>query len=228
MKERAESLFSAEPARGPSVERPLELIIATSNRGKALEFGRLLGRAFTVRPMPRGLAIPGETGQTFAENARQKAWGVFAALGLKAAVLGDDSGLEVEALGGLPGVRSARYAGETATDQARVEKLLGAIENESNRRARFVCRLALVLPQTMRLASGRTLVETEGTLEGTIEICPRGSEGFGYDPVFRPLGWKMTLGEARPEDKDAVSHRGRAAEALIRELVAEGLRANGD
>ena len=195
-----------------------QVILATGNPGKVREFDRLLAAVFEVLPLPQGLALPAETGLTFAENARLKALAVFDALGGTLAVLADDSGLEVTALGARPGIYSARFAGEDATDAQNVAKLLGELESAVDRTARFVCALCLTMPAVATEVAGR-LIEVEGITEGTIVSEPRGLDGFGYDPVFLPEGWELTLAEASPGDKDGVSHRGAAARALL-DLVA--------
>ena len=219
--------FAAET---PSVDAPLlprDVVLATGNQGKAREFARLLGPAFSIRAMPAGVKPPPETGDTFAENARDKATAVFAALGEVTAVLADDSGLEVAALGGLPGVRSARFAREGATDSENVAKLLRELEGRTDRTARFVCHLALVMPETSWSVCGRIIFESSGVLEGTIEVAPRGGEGFGYDPVFRPLGSERTLSEMSPDEKNAISHRARAVKALVAVMQQEGAPSSG-
>lgn len=207
------------------------LVLASGNPGKAKEFARLLGGRFVVRTLPDGVTLPEETGQTFAENARLKATAVFEALGGSSAVLADDSGLEVAALGGSPGVFSARYAGEGATDEENVAKLLQELGGVEDRRARFVCCLCLVLPEPETggagPGAGRRVLEVQGIAPGVITDRPRGRDGFGYDPVFRPCGWDITLAEAKPADKDRVSHRGAAARALLDRLDVEGWRADG-
>lgn len=211
---------------------PADLVLATGNLGKAREFGRLLGDAFTVRPLPLAVALPEETGRTFAANARLKAEGVFAALHGEVAVLADDSGLEVGALSGRPGVMSARYAGEGACDEDNVRKLLVEMAGVEDRSARFVCTLCLVVPGDVTAESGQTqggwrVVEVEGVSTGTITLSPRGTDGFGYDPIFQPLGWVLTLAEVDPAEKDRVSHRGAAARALLGRLTQEGLVRHG-
>ena len=218
------------PAETPSVDAPLpprEVVLATGNQGKAREFARLLGPAFSVRAMPVGVTPPPETGDTFAENARDKATAVFAALGGVTAVLADDSGLEVVALGGLPGVRSARFAREGATDRENVDKLLRELDGRTDRTARFVCHLALVMPESSCSAGGRIVLESSGVLEGTIEVAPRGGEGFGYDPLFQPQGSERTLSEMSPDEKNAISHRARAVKALVAVLQEEGASPSG-
>jgi XTP/dITP diphosphohydrolase len=196
------------------------VVVATANAGKAREFGRLLGSAFSVEPVPSGVCLPEETGATFAENARIKALSVFQDLRREATVLADDSGLEVEALGGRPGVMSARFAGSGATDDDNVRKLLAELAGCTDRRARFVCCLCLVL-------GDGSMVEVEGISRGTITEAPRGDDGFGYDPVFVPEGWALTLAEARPEEKDGISHRGAAVRALLSVLETKGFVIRG-
>ncbi len=205
----------------------LEVVLATSNQGKAREFARLVGAAFSIRALAGGVTPPPETGNTFADNARDKATAVFVALGGANAVLADDSGLEVAALGGLPGVRSARFAGEGATDGENVDKLLRELGGRTDRSARFVCHLALVLPENYCGEFGRTLLESSGILEGTIETAPRGAEGFGYDPIFRPQGSERTLSEMSPDEKNTISHRARAVKAMVAVLELEGARPDG-
>ncbi len=199
----------------------LPVVLATQNAGKVREFNRLLAAAFDVRPLPLGVSLPAETGETFAANARLKAEWVFAALGAEDAVLADDSGLEVRALGGRPGIFSARFAGERATDADNVAKLLRELTGAADRTARFVCALCLALPPTITVA-GCGLLEVQGVTNGRITAAPRGLDGFGYDPVFQPDGWDLTLAEASPEDKDRVSHRGAAARALLDCLPGTG------
>jgi XTP/dITP diphosphohydrolase len=184
------------------------------------EFDRLLAGAFTVLPLPPGVALPRETGATFAANARLKAEAVFEKLGGAQAVLADDSGLEVTALGGKPGIYSARFAGERATDAENVAKLLADLDDKADRSARFVCALCLAVPDegipgARGASAGCRLLEVEGVTQGSIVRAPRGFDGFGYDPVFRPADWHVTLAEASADDKDRVSHRGAAARALL-------------
>ncbi|HEX5706278.1 MAG TPA: XTP/dITP diphosphatase [Pyrinomonadaceae bacterium] len=197
------------------MKHPNELLIATRNAGKVAEFARI----FADLPLRlRGLAEfsveadAEETGETFAENATLKAEFYGARAGIP--TLADDSGLEVEALGGAPGVLSARYAGTNASDRQRIERLLRELETtgDDERRARFVCVIALTFPQTD---------ETElfsGECRGRIIDEPRGGEGFGYDPVFMPEGYSQTFGELPPEIKNRISHRARASAAAARYL----------
>ncbi len=213
------------------MKSPASVVLATGNAGKVREFARLFDGAFELSPLPQGVVLPEETGHSFAENARLKALDVFQALGGRRPVLADDSGLEVRALDGRPGVYSARFAGEGASDAENVAKLLRELEGIRDRSAQFVCALCLVVPEddesslaggssgTGALAMSATLVEVEGHSRGVITAVPRGLDGFGYDPVFRPDTWRETLAEALPEAKDSVSHRGAAARALLDRLV---------
>ncbi|HZK48051.1 MAG TPA: RdgB/HAM1 family non-canonical purine NTP pyrophosphatase [Thermoleophilia bacterium] len=201
------------------------VVVATRNQGKAREFARLLGRGFSVETLPAGVGLPEETGATFAENALLKALGAYVSLGAKVAVLADDSGLEVDALAGEPGVRSARYAGDDATDEQNVALLLERLGGTAERAGRFVCALALVTPS--RTGGAPQLHEVTGVLEGRIAAAPAGGEGFGYDPVFVPEGWDLTLGEGTAFQKDAVSHRARAVASLLDLLEREGVRIDG-
>lgn len=189
-----------------------EIVIATGNKGKAREFGAMFGGLFEkvsyLGDYP-SVVMPEETGETFEENSRIKAQAVFEAIGDKPgrAVLADDSGLEVEGLGGRPGVRSARYAGENATDRENTDKLMAEIKGVENRKARFVCHLTVALP-------GGGELTAEGRCEGEITDEPKGAGGFGYDPVFFLPGPGKTMAEISPEHKNSISHRGRAAREI--------------
>ncbi len=193
------------------MKKGTSVVLATGNAGKVREFNRLLAGVFKVQPLPEGIGLPPETADTFAANARLKAESVFQALGGDQAVLADDSGLEVAALGGRPGIFSARFAGESASDADNVAKLLRELFSASDRSARFVCALCLLLPGAQQQGA----LEVRGVTNGFITLAPRGDDGFGYDPVFQPEGWDLTLAEASPEDKDRVSHRGAAARLLL-------------
>ena len=188
------------------------LLLATANQGKLRELRAILhGLPVELVGLDdAGLGAPpevAETGETFLENALLKAR-VYAAWSGLAAVA-DDSGLEVDALGGAPGVRSARYAGVGASDQANLDKLLAELRGvpPERRTARFRCTAVLV-----DLATGQW--QTEGVWEGRLLEAPRGSGGFGYDPVFLPDGWTVTSAEVDQATKDAASHRGKAFRAL--------------
>ena len=192
-----------------------ELLVATNNAGKVRELSQLLSDApLRLRLLSEfeGVAEAEETGTTFAENAVLKALHYSAHAGLL--TLSDDSGLAVDALGGAPGVYSARYAGAHATYAERMAKLLGELETAggADRRARFVCVIAVADP-----AGGR--VETfEGVCEGRIARAPRGTNGFGYDPLFIPDGHDRTFGELPEEVKHSLSHRARALARAVRHL----------
>jgi XTP/dITP diphosphohydrolase len=188
-------------------------MLATRNAHKLREFARLLEPAgIDVRPLPGEVTLPPEVGDTFAANARPKAQAAAAATGRPA--IADDSGIEAAALGGEPGVRSARYAGERASDAENLDKLLR--EAPAGSPLRYVCALAYVDPM-----SG---VEQlfEGTCSGTLASEPRGQRGFGYDPAFLPDATAddgRTMAELPDADKDAISHRGNALRALVRWLA---------
>ena len=201
--------------RGLAAPAALEtIIIATRNAGKARELCRLLAgvRAtfVTLADHPE-VALPPERGSSYRDNALAKARAVHEALGL--AALGDDSGLEVDSLGGAPGVYSARFAGEGAADSRNNERLLDSMAHVAleERTARFRCALALV-------RNGHDPVETEGACEGKILPAPRGNGGFGYDPLFLPDGERLTFAELPESRKDAISHRARAAALLTRAM----------
>src|SRR5262249_51210745 len=188
----------------------MDLLLATRNSHKTREFRELLGAAFHVIDLTDlpGVEIPAETGRTFAENATLKAVG--ASQDRQSLVIADDSGLEVDALGGEPGIYSARYASENASDADNVNKLLGQLSTRKKDEhwfARFRCVIALA-------QDGKLLGTFEGTVEGRIVNLPRGRSGFGYDPVFQPNGFDQTFAEMPPELKNKVSHRAQAVAAL--------------
>ena len=199
------------------MRRPSELLVATGNAGKVRELSQLLaGLPVRLRHLADfgDVLEPEETGTTFAANATLKALYYSKLSGLP--TLSDDSGLAVDALGGAPGVYSARYAGPQATYAERIAKLLEelAATGDGERRARFVCVIAVADPST-------GAVETfEGTCEGRIAHAPRGTGGFGYDPVFIPEGYAQTFGELPDEVKHSVSHRARALARAVRHLRA--------
>ena len=184
----------------------MKVVLATANPHKAAEIAPLLSGCEVVA-RPAGLGEVEETADTLEGNARLKAEAVCGFTGQVA--VADDTALEVDALGGRPGVWSARYAGEHATYADNVAKLLGELDGVTDRRARFRT-VALA-----RFPDGREVV-AEGTVEGRMEIAPRGTQGFGYDPVFVPDdGAGRTMAELSDDDKDALSHRGHAARALL-------------
>ena len=188
------------------------LVIASSNPGKIHEFENLL-RALPlyVRPQPERLEVE-ETGSTFAANAQLKAKTVACVTGEWA--LADDSGLSVDALDGAPGVHSARYAN---SDPERIQRLLNALQNCSEREAHFCAALCIAAPD------GRVLLEVEGRCQGRITTAPRGDQGFGYDPVFEVKDTGLTFAEMALAEKKQHGHRGRAFTALepkLRKLLA--------
>ena len=196
---------------------PRQLLIATSNEGKRAEIQLLLSdlpvSLFDLRNFP-AIAPIAETGTTFVENASLKAIGYAAQTRLL--TLADDSGLEVDALGGAPGVRSARYTGESASDAERIEALLTALAfvDESRRSARFVS--AVVIADSNR----EILNVSVGECEGRIAQSPRGNGGFGYDPLFIPQGGDLTFAEMKPEIKNQISHRALALAATRAYLLS--------
>lgn len=194
---------------------PERLLLATRNKGKVRELrALLLGTGIDVTDLTEfpGVSLPAETGSTFAENALLKAKAAASGAGMWA--LADDSGLEVEALGGAPGVRSARYAGEDATDQQNNELLLQRLAGvpEERRGARFVSAVALCGP------SGQCMVR-EGYCSGVVARAPRGSGGFGYDPLFYVPAEGMTYAELPAPRKNEISHRARALLAIRQDIV---------
>jgi XTP/dITP diphosphohydrolase len=192
----------------------MELLLATRNQHKTREVRRLLGDDFQVIDLSvfPDIALPDETGRTFGENATLKA--LAASQGRNLLVIADDSGLEVDALGGAPGIYSARYAGPSASDRLNVEKLLNELRAQNQKRpARFRCVIALA-------SAGKLIGTFEGVVEGEIVDLPRGTGGFGYDPVFQPNGFEQTFAEMAPELKNEISHRAKAIAAL-REALRE-------
>ncbi|WCN38515.1 XTP/dITP diphosphatase [Aneurinibacillus uraniidurans] len=191
------------------------VVLATKNKGKIKEFTRMFsGWNVRVLTMNDDLDFPDvvEDGDTFEANARKKAEEIMRATGLPA--LADDSGLEVDALGGKPGVYSARFAGEHASDEENNAKLVQLMKDvpEAERTARFVSVLALALPE------GDTIL-TRGTCEGQIVLEASGTNGFGYDPHFYLSEKGRTMAELEPDEKNAVSHRGVAVQKLTAELM---------
>jgi len=192
------------------------ILIASSNQGKIREISAMLAPyGFKVKTLKDFSEItpPEETGKSFFENAFIKAKYYAEKTGLPA--LADDSGLEVDALNGAPGIYSARFAGENATDEENNKKLLELLKDvpEEKRGARFVCVMVLYHP------SGKYLV-AEGVWEGRIATSPRGSHGFGYDPLFlvKELGYQKTSAEILPEEKNRLSHRAKALKDLVQKI----------
>ncbi|MGD0248148.1 MAG: non-canonical purine NTP pyrophosphatase [Candidatus Limnocylindrales bacterium] len=203
------------------------LLVATRSTHKLRELRELLGlRAELIGLDDAGIAEEAiEDGETFEANASKKARFFATLSGLP--TLADDSGLEVDALGGGPGVRTRRYAGETATDEDNNVKLLSALSglDTSRRGARYRCVLALALPEAKGPRGGITVRLAHGTCEGRIATAPKGSGGFGYDPIFEPEAERPgghTLGEWTAEAKNRISHRGKAARRMHRILAGLG------
>lgn len=192
-----------------------QLLIATGNAGKIREMEELLADLPLIL---RGLkefpdvAEVEETGATFEENAVLKAGGYALQTGLW--TVADDSGLEVEALDGAPGVFSARYAGENASDAEKIAKLLGEMKNATGRRARFVCSVAVADEK------GSIKFLADGECAGRIALTASGTKGFGYDPIFVPDGYRETFGELSGDIKRQISHRARAMKKIIQYLRA--------
>jgi len=194
------------------------LVLATRNVHKARELGALLA-PWSLEPLPADVELPPENGETFAANAVLKAEAAALATGRLA--LADDSGIQAAALAGAPGVRSARFAGEGASDGDNLAKLLCEVPADGDRRVAYVCALAVAEP-----AGGDRPHVFEARCEGLLALTPRGGEGFGYDPAFVPLEVAdgRTMAELAPAEKDAISHRGRAARALAAWLAERGSR----
>jgi len=185
----------------------VRLVLATRNAHKLREFSEMLP-AHELVPLPDQVELPPEDGDTFEANALIKARAAAAATG--SAAFADDSGIEAAALGGAPGVRSARFAGERASDEENVRKLLDSVPADGDRRVAYVCAIAFVDPE----AGEEHVFEERCT--GTLALEPRGDGGFGYDPAFLPddIPDGRTMAELDPSEKHAISHRGRAARVL--------------
>lgn len=189
----------------------IELVLATRNTHKTREIQHILGPEFRVRDLAAHPEVSQihESGTSFEENAKLKA--LAASRQLPALLIADDSGLEVDALGGAPGIYSARYAGANATESDKIDKLLGELARvraiDDQRRARFRCVVALA-------RSGNFLGKFEGVVEGRIADETRGDSGFGYDPIFIPEGFEQTFAELPAEVKNTISHRAKAIRAL--------------
>jgi XTP/dITP diphosphohydrolase len=204
---------------------PPRIAIATKNPHKIRELARICADwpvAWLTIHEEDAPAFPDveETGDTYLENASLKARAVATALAMPA--LADDSGIEVDALGGRPGVRSARFAGDGATDEENLRELLRSIKGvpASGRTARYRCLAVLAWPQG-------DLQSAEGVCEGALVSSARGTGGFGYDPVFVPAGWDETMAELPSTEKDRISHRGAALRALRETLSDEPVSGRG-
>lgn len=191
----------------------MRILVATMNEGKLREYERLLAdvpgiELETMACLPEPVEVV-EDCDTFAGNAKKKATEIAAVVGMPC--LADDSGLEVDALGGRPGVRSARYAGQGATDATNNAKLLDELSDvaDESRTARFHCAIVVVDSE------GRELALAEGACEGRIGPELKGMHGFGYDPLFIPTGFTETMAELGPETKNEISHRAKAAAKLV-------------
>jgi XTP/dITP diphosphohydrolase len=185
----------------------VRLVLSTRNEHKLRELSELM-RPYQLDPLPEDVRLPPETGTTFAGNALGKARAAATATGRPA--IADDSGIEAAALGGAPGVWSARYAGDDATDEENLAKLLSEVPPDGDTRVAYVCAMAFVEP-------GGAEQVVHGRCEGRLTHEPRGSGGFGYDPAFVPddfPGDERTMAELTPDEKDSISHRGRAARKL--------------
>jgi XTP/dITP diphosphohydrolase len=199
----------------------MKLLLATKNRGKVVEIRGLLGlgalksvQVLVLSDMPN-TEDPRETGKTFSENARIKA--MHYASAHRVLCIADDSGLAVEALGGRPGVHSARYAGTHATDEENNDLLLNDLKPHPRPwKAAFICVAVCALP-------GRVIADATGRIDGEIVPVRRGFGGFGYDPVFLVEGTGKTLAELTTEEKNRFSHRGQAIRQLIAELKTQGM-----
>ena len=193
----------------------MRVVLASSNKGKLRELSALLAPlGYEVVPQGAlGIDTPPETGDTFAANALLKARHAAAESNLPA--LADDSGIEVDALNGRPGIYSARYAGEGASDQDNLRKMLGEMQGvpAQKRTARYQCVIAFV-----STADDPDPILAKGTWEGWLTSQPRGLEGFGYDPIFIPSGFDRTAAELDPGEKNSLSHRGQALRALLAQL----------
>ena len=199
-----------------------KLVLATQNNGKIKEFERLLAefvsnvQVLGLRDFPDMPDIA-ETGESFIENSLLKARGICEVTQLP--TLADDSGLCIDYLNGDPGIYSARWSGVHGDDAANISKVLLQLEGvpQSERSAQFVCEVALVFP-VGHLHQGRELIES-GKLSGFITLSPRGTAGFGYDPIFQPVGTELTLGEFAHGEKDKISHRGIAMRAIAPRIL---------
>lgn len=194
-----------------------KIVIATTNKGKFEEITKILYpilnniKFLSLNEFPK-IQEPEENGKTFFENALIKAKYYYSKLGIP--VITDDSGLEVEALNGEPGVYSSRYAGPNSTQKDLIEKLLKNMKDKTNRNARFVCCAVFLYEKDKFIFS-------EGIVEGIITTSPKGTYGFGYDPIFIPKGYNKTFAELGPEIKNQISHRKQAFQKLATKIKIE-------
>ncbi len=189
----------------------MEFFISTGNAHKISEFKAILEPYGIALKSPKELGINvdvEENGATFAENALIKAQYGYKVTGLPA--IADDSGLSIEALNGEPGIYSARYAGENAADADKINKVLKNMLGKENRKAKFVCAIAFV--------DGNNRFCVQGECHGEILDCPRGENGFGYDPIFMPDGFDKSFAQLSSDEKNSISHRGRALKAFTEEI----------
>ncbi|WP_028762819.1 RdgB/HAM1 family non-canonical purine NTP pyrophosphatase [Shewanella colwelliana] len=196
-----------------------KIVLASGNKGKLKEFSEILAQ-FGIEVLPQSQfnveEVP-ETGTTFVENAIIKARHAAQVTGL--AAIADDSGLEVDLLGGAPGIYSARYAGENAKDSDNYNKLLDALkESPEPRSARFQCILVY-----MRHSDDPTPIICQAAWEGSIGFAPKGGNGHGYDPIFIPEGHQCSAAELSSDEKNALSHRGKAMQLLLSEMKSKGI-----
>ncbi|ALX48230.1 XTP/dITP diphosphatase [Lentibacillus amyloliquefaciens] len=186
-----------------------ELVIATKNKGKANEFKSFFEKyginAISLLELQEEINDIEETGSTFEENAALKAEQISESMQIP--VLADDSGLMIDTLDGRPGIFSARYAGEPKDDQANIDKVMHELQESTERSARFVCILAVAVP-------GEMTIFKKGYCEGKIATVQAGENGFGYDPIFIPVGYTQTMAELSPEEKNKISHRSDAIKKL--------------
>lgn len=196
----------------------LHIVLASGNKGKLAEFAQMF-TAYGIEVLPQNqFNVPevAETGTTFVENAIIKARHAAEITGKPA--IADDSGIEVDALDGQPGIYSARYSGEGATEESNYLTLLAALKDEPQRTARFQCVLVY-----MRHAKDPTPIICQASWEGQINFAPQGEQGHGYDPIFIPQGFDCTAAQLTSEQKNAHSHRGKALELLIDAMKAKGV-----
>jgi len=195
-----------------------QIVLASGNKGKLNEFDQRLAK-FNIQVLAQSqfdVAEVAETGTTFVENAIIKARHAASVTGKPA--IADDSGIEVDALAGEPGIYSARYSGEGATELSNYQKLLAEMTSKQDRAARFQCVLVY-----MRHAKDPTPIICQAAWEGSIAHAPQGQQGHGYDPIFIPQGFSKTAAELTSDEKNAHSHRGKALELLVATMKAKGI-----